>query len=178
MGKATQDLRNEHGVILRVMKIADKMVSITAKEKDVLIQHYGDLVYFLKIFADKCHHGKEEVYLFPELVKNGMPNDSRIIAELLLEHTLGREHIASMDKSLGSKNTKEFEMHLVKYRDLIREHIKKETAVLFTMADKILNDKKQDELFEKFEDHEENVIGHGVHEKLHSMIHVWEEAYK
>lgn len=178
MGKATQDLRNEHGVILRVMKVADKMVSGTAKEKDVLIQHYGDLVFFLKIFADKCHHGKEEVYLFPELVKNGVANDSGIISELLLEHTLGREYITLMDKSLGSKNTSEFEIYLIKYRDLIREHIKKETNILFALADKILNDKIQDELFEKFEDHEENVIGHGVHEKLHSNIKVWENVYK
>jgi hemerythrin-like domain-containing protein len=28
------------------------------------------LIYFLKTFADKCHHGKEENYLFKELAVN------------------------------------------------------------------------------------------------------------
>ena len=45
------------------------------------------------------------------------------------------------------------------------------------MADKLLNDAKQNELFEKFEQHEETVIGHGVHEELHSMIHKWEREF-
>lgn len=39
------------------------------------------------------------------------------------------------------------------------------------MADKLLDEEKQDSLFAKFEQHEENVVRHGVHEKLHAMIH-------
>ena len=46
------------------------------------------------------------------------------------------------------------------------------------MADKLLDDKKQDELYERFEIHEETVIGHGVHEELHSKIHKWEDEFK
>jgi len=41
------------------------------------------------------------------------------------------------------------------------------------MADQLLDEETQDALFEKFEQHEESVIGHGVHEELHSMIHNW-----
>jgi len=32
-------------------------------------------------------------------------------------------------------------------------------------------------MFEKFEQHEENVIGQSVHEKLHAMIDIWAEAF-
>ena len=45
------------------------------------------------------------------------------------------------------------------------------------MAGKILDEEKQFELFEKFEKHEESIIGHGVHEELHGMIHKWSEEF-
>jgi hypothetical protein len=32
-------------------------------------------------------------------------------------------------------------------------------------------------MFEQFENHEENVIGHGLHEKLHSMIDSWAKVF-
>ena len=127
MGKATQDLRKEHDAILHVLKIMGEMTSMNAKEDNNKVKHYNELVYFLKIFADKCHHGKEENYLFEVLIKNGVPNEGGPIGVLLQEHNQGREYIALMNKSLESKH------------------------------------------------HEESVIGHGVHEELHSMIHRWSE---
>ena len=45
------------------------------------------------------------------------------------------------------------------------------------LADRLISDEKQMELFMLFEAHEENVIGHGVHEQLHAQIHDWETLY-
>ncbi|OPX85741.1 MAG: Hemerythrin HHE cation binding domain protein [Pelotomaculum sp. PtaB.Bin104] len=172
MGKATLDLRKEHDAILRVLKILDKMISDPMGDTNKL-QYYSEVVYFLKVFADKCHHGKEETYLFEELVNRGIPKEGGPIGVMLREHQQGREYIALMDKSLEAKDLTEFNTSAAKYHDLLRQHIEKENNVLFVMADKVLNEAKQDELFRKFEQHEENVIGHGVHEKLHAMIHAW-----
>jgi hemerythrin-like domain-containing protein len=178
MGKATQDLRKEHDAILHVLKILDKMISADNNREIVLkIQYGNELVYFLKIFADKCHHGKEENYLFKELVKNGVPNEGGPVGVMLQEHNRGREYIVLMNKSLESKDLTGFNAAAAKYRDLIKSHIEKETNVLFAMADRILNEVKQDEMFKEFEQYEESVIGHGVHEKLHSMIHSWSEEF-
>ena len=96
---------------------------------------------------------------------------------MLQEHQQGREYISLMNKSLEFKSLVNFKTNAAKYRDLMQSHIAKEKDVLFVMADKVLDDAKQDELFEKFEDHEENVIGHGVHEKLHAMIYEWEDEF-
>jgi hemerythrin-like domain-containing protein len=178
MGKATQDLRNEHDSILHVLKIMDKVMSANNKEDLVKLKFGNELVYFLKIFADKCHHGKEENYLFEELVRNGVPKEGGPIEVMLREHNQGREYIASMDKALESKDWTEFKAAAVKYRDLLKSHIEKENNVLFVMADQILDEAKQDELFEKFEQHEESVIGHGVHEELHAMIHRWADEFE
>jgi len=32
-----------------------------------------EIVEFMRTFADKCHHGKEETHLFPALEKKGVP---------------------------------------------------------------------------------------------------------
>jgi len=177
MGKATQDLRNEHDAILHVLKIVENVVSTDTCEEPAVLKFGSELVYFLKIFADKCHHGKEENILFEELIKKGVPNEGGPIGVMLQEHKQGREYIALMNKSLESNDLVNFKTNAAKYHDLLKNHIAKENNVLFMMADKLLDDRKQDELFEKFENHEESVIGHGVHEQLHAMIHQWEDEF-
>jgi hemerythrin-like domain-containing protein len=177
MGKATQDLMKEHDAILHVFTIIDKMLSTDTKE-DVEIFKFGDeLIFFLKTFADKCHHGKEEDYIFKELVARGIPNEGGPIGVMLQEHQQGREYISIMNKSLETKDLINFKANAAKYRDHMRNHIDKENNALFVMADKLLDDARQNELFEKFEVHEETVIGHGIHEELHSMIHQWEDEF-
>lgn len=178
MGKATQDLRKEHDAILHVLEILDAMISDDKKEDTEMLQYYSELVYFLKTFADKCHHGKEENHLFVDLEKHGVPNEGGPIGVMLYDHNQGRKYIALMNKAVEAKDLTAFNDAAAKYRDLMRSHIEKENNVLFVMADKILDDAKQDELFEIFEQHEETVIGHGVHEELHAMIHKWSEKFK
>lgn len=177
MGKATQDLRNEHDAILHVLEILDKTLSSSTKDDEEILKFGSELVYFLKIFADKCHHGKEESHLFKELIARGIQNEGGPIGVMLHEHQLGRESIASMSKALETKDLSGFKASAINYRDLLRNHIDKENKVLFAMADKVLDEAEQSELFDRFEAHEETVIGHGVHEALHAMIHQWEKQF-
>ena len=177
MGKATQDLRKEHEAILYVLQILDKMMEFDSRDPGSILRYYGEVVYFLKIFADKCHHGKEENYLFKELVNKGIPNEGGPVGVMLQEHAQGRDYIAQMSKSVDDQNISGFNYAAVQYRDLLRRHIDKENNVLFMMADKVINEQEQNFLFEQFEKHEETVIGHGIHEKLHAMIDTWAEAF-
>lgn len=178
MGKATQDLRNEHEAILHVLEIVDRALSGTDKETGDLLRFGGELIHFLRTFADKCHHGKEENHLFEEMVRRGVPKEGGPIGVMLEEHRLGREYIAHMAGAVDAKDLAGFTEAAGLYRDLLRPHIEKENTILFVMADRLIDDTAQDEMFEKFEQHEESVIGHGVHEELHAMIHQWEDEYK
>ena len=177
MGKATQDLRKEHEAILYVLQILDKMMESDSRDSENMLRYYGEVVYFLKIFADKCHHGKEENYLFKELVDKGIPNDGGPVGVMLQEHVQGRGYIAQMGRSLDDKNINGFNKAAAQYRDLLRRHINKENNVLFMMADNVIDEQAQSVLFEQFEQHEENVVGHGVHEKLHAMIDAWADDF-
>lgn len=177
MGKATQDLRKEHEAILFVLKILDKMMQSDSRDAETMLRYYGEVVYFLKIFADKCHHGKEENYLFKELVSKGIPNEGGPVGVMLQEHAQGREYIAQMSRNLDSRDTGGVKSAAVQYRGLLRQHIEKENNVLFMIADKVIDEQEQNFLFGQFEKHEENAIGKGVHEKLHAMIDTWAETF-
>ena len=96
MGKATQDLRNEHDAILFVLQILDKMLQSKEQSKETMLQYYGELVYSHQIFADKCHHGKEEGFYFPALESAGIPRESGPIGVMLSEHDAGREFIKDL----------------------------------------------------------------------------------
>jgi hemerythrin-like domain-containing protein len=96
---------------------------------------------------------------------------------MLRDHDWGRECIGMMDQALAADNLAKFSDAAGIYRDLLIGHIQKENNVLFPMADRLLGDQEQDEMFEKFEKYEETVIGHGVHEELHGMIHKWSTLF-
>ena len=75
MGKATEALEREHQVIQKAVavmaRVADQLELKHAVEADLL----QDLVQFMRVFDDQCHHGKEETYLFPLLESRGVPTE-------------------------------------------------------------------------------------------------------
>lgn len=96
---------------------------------------------------------------------------------MLQEYTQGREYIAQMTKCLDDKNISSFNNAAAQYRDLLCRHIDKENNVLYMMADNVIDEQSQSLMFKHFEQHEETVIGHGVHEKLHAMIDTWAKTF-
>jgi len=175
MGKATQDLRNEHDSILHSLQLLDDIIKSENKDPAFFNQFYDEFLYFLKIFADKCHHGKEENILFKELIKKGLPDEGGPVGAMLQEHTQGREYIAQMTTHLEQQQFGKLNDVAAQYRELMLRHIEKENGVLFVFADRLISEEEQDALFEQFEQHEEQVIGQGVHEKLHAMIEGWQK---
>lgn len=49
--------------------------------------------------------------------------------------------------------------------------------ILFMMGDQRLSEETQTELLEKFEEHEEKVVGEGKHEKLHTLLEKLAKKY-
>lgn len=179
MERASQDLMHEHEAILFSLKVLEEICNMVESRKDVLIKDITDLIDFLKLFADKCHHGKEEGFLFPALKEAGIPSDNGPIAVMLAEHTMGRDFIRQMQESATDKAFRkdEFGKSARGYISLMRAHIQKENNVLFPMGDAKLSDAKQRELIESFKKFEEDVIGKGKHEELHKQLNVFNSKY-
>jgi hemerythrin-like domain-containing protein len=140
---ATARLREEHRHILAV---AEAMASLVAAAEAGRwdVDAFADCVTFIRLFADACHHGKEEDLLFPELEKGGLPHDQGPIAVMLHEHEQGRAYARHMANSLdgaraGEENARATLRNAAAgYVHLIRGHILKEDNVLFAMADQMV----------------------------------------
>ena len=179
----TEDLIHEHKAIKVMLKIMSRIADNIKTNKGFDTKDVENIVDFLKTFADKCHHGKEETALFPALVLAGIPKESGPVGVMLHEHTIGRNYIKEI--SSGLENYKAGNTHsgeliaagLTNYVTLLQSHIQKEENILFPMADRILSEQKQNEIVEQFEKIEEEVVGHGVHEKYHELLNQLSNKY-
>jgi hemerythrin-like domain-containing protein len=136
-------LREEHRWILDVTGALERELDrVGAGSPDPA--QMDRCVRFLRLFADACHHGKEEDLLFPALEDHGLPRDSGPIAVMLAEHREGRRLVGIMADALpavaegGNGALSRFEKAGRDYAALIRGHIGKEDGVLFQMADQII----------------------------------------
>lgn len=168
---ASTDLRNEHEGILHGLEILEEMATRLADAQPVELEDLESMLDFLKSFADRCHHGKEEGLYFPALEKAGVPRENGPIGVMLTEHVEGRSRIAQMGEALtGTFAPEKFATAASAYVELLRNHIAKENQVLFEMGDQRLPAAQQEELAEAFERYEAEVMGPGVHEHFHHML--------
>jgi hemerythrin-like domain-containing protein len=70
--RPTEILSSEHRVIEQVLDCLEAMVKGLRAGKPLEEERAATALYFLRQFADACHHGKEEERLFPMLVARGM----------------------------------------------------------------------------------------------------------
>ena len=179
MDYASEDLRNEHEGILFGLNLLDKMVAQLRSGSTIAKDDYVQMVEFLRLLADNCHHGKEEGLYFPALEQAGVPKENGPIGQMLIEHDLGRQYIREMTTALAGEamDTKAFSAAAENYATLLRSHIQKENMVLFSMGDKLLAPDLQKKLLQEFEDFEETVMGPGIHDQLHAMLDAFEKKY-
>ncbi|MBM4388754.1 MAG: hemerythrin domain-containing protein, partial [Deltaproteobacteria bacterium] len=73
--RPTELLSQDHQVILQMLKVIEGMAKRIGSGQDVEIEHLDGVVEFIRAFADKCHHAKEENLLFPAMEAAGIPKD-------------------------------------------------------------------------------------------------------
>jgi hemerythrin-like domain-containing protein len=181
--KATQQLKDEHEGIKLMLNIMETISNDLEKGKGLNPDHFEKILEFIKGFADKCHHGKEEDILFPAMVNHGIPKEGGPIAVMLYEHRLGRDHIKSLSSAF--EEFKGGNMSAINgiisssrgYVELLRNHIEKENNILFMMADRALNEKEQLKIFDAFEKLEVEKIGIGKHEEFHKLLKELKSIY-
>jgi hemerythrin-like domain-containing protein len=173
---ATQQLRDEHEGILTMLAVLERMADGAARGT-VNWTHAAQVLDFLRTFADRCHHGKEEDLLFPALARMGMPTDGGPIGVMLAEHTQGRAAIRGMADAIEQQYPGDFAAFARQYIALLREHINKENNILFMLAERMLPLAVHEELTAAFTAVEHERIGDGVHEQYHQLIETLAQQY-
>jgi hemerythrin-like domain-containing protein len=176
MNTATATLRTEHEAILKMLEAAEEVALQLGRNVTVAPETLAGLQEFLRLFADRCHHGKEEDLLFPLLEQKGLPRAGGPIGVMLLEHEQGRALIRQMVEAseayaAGQTDAGRLWAGAARgYVELLRSHIMKENNILFMMAERLLSDAEQESLSEAFERVEEEKLGPGTHERLHLLM--------
>lgn len=166
--KATEELEHEHRIIQQVVGGMAVIIEKLESGKEIDPAVLTDLSEFMQTFGDKCHHGKEEDYLFKLLEKKGVPVSGCPLAVLLHEHEKGRGLMADLKLTSETyiRTPRAGKEALIgtlrRLIELYPAHIWKEDYLLFPMTNKLLSESDQEELRAQFEQHDSE-IGIDVH---------------
>jgi hemerythrin-like domain-containing protein len=129
-------------------------------------------VDFIRTYADRTHHGKEEDILFRELVKKQIsPEHSRIMEDLVEEHKYARKMVGMLvdakERYLKGENTSQEVISLL--GELARFypiHIEKEDKHFFYPCMDYFTQEEQDRMLAEFHEFDRNMI----HEKYRNIV--------
>jgi hemerythrin-like domain-containing protein len=153
--RATEVLRQEHQLILQVAAALEQLLPPAAGSGGpdaammtggpLPLEHVRRCIMFFRLFADACHHGKEEDLLFAALEEHDADGTAGAIALMREEHTYGRTLVAQMDQAADRLArgdvlaVRSLVASALAYIDFIRDHIRKEDGGLFDVADDVLH---------------------------------------
>ena len=167
-------LTEEHKVILKVVAACDTIAEKLNAGQEVDPKLLLRIVEFMREFADKCHHAKEEDLLFPAFESSGVPPTGCPLEALRAEHRNGRKLVMQLNESVnayakGVKGSADgITTALNGITKLYRNHIWKEDAMVFPMADRLFSPEKRQAMLKAFEEVEAKT-GHDIHSKYVSF---------
>lgn len=174
----TQVMVDEHKLILRMIALVEKNTELLDQGKFRDWQFYLDAVDFIRNYADRFHHAKEEDVLFVELIENGMPEKQSPIEAMHLEHDQGRAHVRAIEdaaqKALAGEpgQAKLISEHAKGYAELLRGHIEKEDDILYPLAERVLPEEVRKRMLEAYQHAEAKTPG--LEEKYRRMVENYE----
>ncbi|MFX1452877.1 MAG: hemerythrin domain-containing protein [Promethearchaeota archaeon] len=163
----------EHRLIEKMIALMNDEIKKMKKFDKANPLFIDNAVDFIRMYADRTHHGKEEDILFRDLLKKELsPNHNKIMEELVEEHIWARTIVS---KLIDAKN------HYVKGKvevlneiiDLMNKlvifypkHIEKEDKHFFIPIMKYFTEDEQMKMLQEFWDFDKTLI----HEKYKKLV--------
>lgn len=175
----TRVLVDEHKLILRMIDLLEKNVEQMEAGRFRNWDFYIDAVDFIRNYADRFHHAKEEDVLFKALVANGMPEENSPVAAMLMTHDQGREFVRNMEEAaLKAKAGETGQIPVIAenargYIELLRDHIDKEDSILYPLAERVLPEDVRPRMIEAY-DAAEQAAGAGFEERYAVLVATYE----
>lgn len=175
----TQRLKDEHQLILRMLALLEKNADLTAAGRFHDYRFFLDGVDFIRNYADRFHHAKEEDILFEALIDNGMPRQNSPVAAMLMEHDLGRAFVKAMEEAAtravnGEPGQDEaIAANARGYLELLREHIAKEDDILYPLAERVIPEEKRDAIVAGYHKAEAQAA-QGLEERYRAIVEGYE----
>ena len=175
--QARGPLMIEHRLIERMLSVIKHVLGKIESEHEVDPVFVDIAVDFIRIYADRTHHGKEEDILFRELNKKTLTSeDSQIMKELIKEHVFGRQTAKALVEA-NSRYRKEDKTALTdiaaNFKTLTEfypRHIEKEDKVFFPSSRIYFTDEEDQTMLAEFWEFDRKMI----HEKYKTLVEGFE----
>jgi len=157
--KSTDVLRNEHIYIKKVLAGIRKQCIGIVNGNKVDFQLFADIIDFVRNFADKYHHQKEENHLF-NIMSDQLAKEigTGPILGMLSEHDFGRAFIYELEQALKRHQEGDMDARVdivgnaIAYEQMLLKHIDKEDNAIFSLAERRLDQDILSKLEKDFED--------------------------
>ncbi|MBN2401889.1 MAG: hemerythrin domain-containing protein [Spirochaetes bacterium] len=171
--QARGPLMIEHRLIEQMLNVVRRALERAGQTKSIDPCFVDTAVDFIRVYADRTHHGKEEDILFRDLRKKKLSGkDKQLMDELIEEHAFGRKTTkalveANMRYRTGdSASLQQITGHLETLIDFYPKHIKKEDDVFFPASRAYFSDEEDQAMLEEFREFDGNMI----HEKYQNLV--------
>jgi len=166
----------EHRLIEKMLKLVEKEIAYINKDSAVDTAFIDTVVDFIRIYADRTHHGKEEDILFKELEnKNLNDKDRALMEELIDEHIQARKAVRELvaaNQNYRNGDLKSIEIINEKLAFLVHfypEHIQKEDKVFFPNTERYFTGKELEKMLADFREFDRKMI-HEKYGKLYEAL--------
>jgi hemerythrin-like domain-containing protein len=163
----------EHRLIERMIDVMRKELVLIMKEKKVDPEFIEMAVDFIRSYADRCHHGKEEDILFRDLGGKKLTDEhKRTMEELVEEHRLGRKITGRLVEAnakyvQGSQEALSVIMDCIKSLvEFYPKHIEKEDKHFFIPCMDYFTDSEKDIMLKEEWEFDKSLI----HEKYRNIV--------
>jgi hemerythrin-like domain-containing protein len=168
----------EHRLIERMIDVLRIEASRIVEGKTVDPVLLDSAVDFIRTYADRTHHGKEEDILFKDLAERDLSSeDQGVMKELVNEHVYARQTVRGLVEAKeryleGDASAIEAIVErLEALVSLYPAHIEKEDKAFFPASMKYLTRSEQDAMIEKMREFDRRMI----HEKYKSVVDRFEQ---
>jgi hemerythrin-like domain-containing protein len=138
-------LVEEHTLIKKILGLLPKIIETLDLDSEEGRNRVQGSIDFIRFFADKYHHAKEENILFKYFDEN-----LDIIQNMYKDHEKARSHVMAISEGLKERNKKKVTEHFIAYKELLSEHIEKENEILYVWMDRNLSTNQVGKLFLSF----------------------------
>lgn len=182
--KSIEVMVNEHENIKRMLKVLREISYRIMTQGEFDMEDIPRIIDFIRTYADKHHHGKEEDILFKTMnEKIEKLRKAGSITGMYIEHDLGRLFMKDLEDAVKKYNEGNDKARLdiianaVGYANLLERHIFKENMALYKFAEKMLEDEDKKFVEEKAGQVERQGEDSGLQEKYIEILEKLEKKY-
>jgi len=172
-------LMQEHRTIERMITLIKNETARINETRKVNPNFIDATIDFIRTYADRCHHGKEEGILFRELSKK-QPSEEHalMIKELITEHVYARKTTRDLENATksviegNSEAVKDVWKYLNDLAEFYPKHIEKEDKKFFMPSMEYFTPQEQETMLQDFWNFDRKLI----HQKYSKTIDEMEKT--